>query len=127
MKRRYRTNTGNGTGTLTLVIIVCTLFLAYAMGGNSSPSSRSGITNGGNSVTNSERRTPTPTLHWATPIPDFVDSVAGDCDSSYPEVCIPPYPPDLDCGQISYRRFRVTGPDQHGFDGDNDGIGCERR
>jgi len=22
------------------------------------------------------------------------------CDSSYPSVCIPPYPPDLDCGEI---------------------------
>ena len=49
----------------------------------------------------------------------------GNCDPSYPGVCIPPYPPDLDCGDISYRRFDVRGPDSHGFDGDNDGIGCE--
>lgn len=47
------------------------------------------------------------------------------CDSSYPDVCIPPYPPDLDCGDITERRFAVRGPDPHGFDGDNDGIGCE--
>ena len=47
------------------------------------------------------------------------------CDPSYPDVCIPPYPPDLDCGEISYRNFRVTGSDPHGFDGDKDGIGCE--
>lgn len=49
----------------------------------------------------------------------------GRCDPSYPDVCIPPAPPDLDCGDISERRFRVTGNDPHGFDGDNDGIGCE--
>jgi len=49
----------------------------------------------------------------------------GRCDPSYPDVCIPPAPPDLDCGEITHRRFRVTGSDPHGFDGDNDGIGCE--
>lgn len=49
----------------------------------------------------------------------------GNCDPSYPTVCIPPYPPDLDCGEISFRRFTVQGSDPHGFDGDNDGIGCE--
>ena len=49
----------------------------------------------------------------------------GNCDPSYPTVCIPPPPPDLDCGQISYRRFKVLAPDPHGFDADHDGIGCE--
>jgi len=48
------------------------------------------------------------------------------CDPSYPDVCIPPAPPDLNCGDISLKRFRVIEPDPHGFDGDNDGIGCER-
>jgi hypothetical protein len=55
-------------------------------------------------------------------------TVGGACDPSYPTVCIPPppAPPDLDCGQITYRRFTVLPPDPHGFDGnDNDGIGCE--
>jgi outer membrane biosynthesis protein TonB len=47
------------------------------------------------------------------------------CDPSYPTVCIPPAPPDLDCPQISARRFVVRAPDPHGFDNDNDGIGCE--
>ncbi len=47
------------------------------------------------------------------------------CDSSYPSVCIPPYPPDLDCGEIGYSNFRVVPPDPHGFDRDRDGIGCE--
>jgi hypothetical protein len=49
----------------------------------------------------------------------------GNCDPSYPTVCIPPYPPDLDCADIPYRDFKVLPPDPHGFDGDNDGIGCE--
>lgn len=49
----------------------------------------------------------------------------GNCHSSYPTVCIPPPPPDLNCGDISHRRFQVVGSDPHGFDGDNDGIGCE--
>ena len=47
------------------------------------------------------------------------------CDPSYPTRCIPPPPPDLDCGDISHRNFAVRSPDPHGFDGDNDGVGCE--
>ena len=47
------------------------------------------------------------------------------CDASYPDVCIPPYPPDLDCGEISYRNFKVLPPDPHRFDGDKNGLGCE--
>jgi hypothetical protein len=50
-----------------------------------------------------------------------------NCDPSYPAVCIPSPPPDLDCGEIPYRRFAVVGSDPHGFDGDNDGMGCESR
>jgi micrococcal nuclease len=49
-----------------------------------------------------------------------------NCDAAYPDVCIPPPPPDLDCGDVPYRRFRVLPPDPHRLDGDNDGIGCER-
>lgn len=47
------------------------------------------------------------------------------CDPSYPDVCIPPPPPDLDCADVRWSRFRVVPPDPHGFDGDDDGIGCE--
>ena len=49
----------------------------------------------------------------------------GDCDSSYPDVCIPSPPPDLDCTDISDKKFTVLSPDPHGFDSDGDGIGCE--
>jgi hypothetical protein len=53
-------------------------------------------------------------------------SPAENCDrQSYPDVCIPTYPPDLDCGDIPHRRFTVRPPDPHGFDSDNDGVGCE--
>lgn len=48
-----------------------------------------------------------------------------NCSPYYPGVCIPPYPPDLNCGDISFRRFQVLQPDPHGFDRDKDGIGCE--
>jgi micrococcal nuclease len=40
-------------------------------------------------------------------------------------VCIPPSPPDLDCADIAFRRFRVLGPDPHRFDINRDGVGCE--
>jgi len=47
------------------------------------------------------------------------------CEPSYPDVCIPPPPPDLDCSDIPYRNFRVVGRDPHHFDGNHNGIGCE--
>lgn len=49
----------------------------------------------------------------------------GSCDPAYPSVCIAPPPPDLDCGDIAYRRFEVLAPDPHRFDLDHDGTGCE--
>ncbi|MDQ3875587.1 MAG: hypothetical protein M3322_08610 [Actinomycetota bacterium] len=50
----------------------------------------------------------------------------GRCDPSYPTVCIRPPPPDLDCRDIPHRKFRVLAPDPHHFDGDKNGVGCER-
>lgn len=61
-------------------------------------------------------------LLGGSPTPAFSP---GSCDPSYPTVCIPPPPPDLDCGDVLYRRFTVLAPDPHHFDGDHDGIGCE--
>ena len=55
-----------------------------------------------------------------TPRPRSIDR----CSPSY-DVCIPPAPPDLDCGDIEFRRFTVRPPDPHGFDADFDGVGCE--
>lgn len=51
---------------------------------------------------------------------------AANCDPAYPDVCIAPPPPDLDCRDITYRNFRVLPPDPHNFDPDGDGRGCER-
>jgi hypothetical protein len=48
-----------------------------------------------------------------------------DCDNSYPDECIPPPPPVLECSNISEDDFEVRGSDPHGFDDDNDGMGCE--
>jgi hypothetical protein len=52
-------------------------------------------------------------------------SNGSNCDPSYPDFCIASPPPDLNCADISQKRFTVAGSDPHGFDRDNDGIGCE--
>lgn len=56
-----------------------------------------------------------------------ISAGGGRCDPSYPDVCIPPISVagDLDCGDVSERRFRVVPPDPHGFDANGDGVGCE--
>jgi hypothetical protein len=56
----------------------------------------------------------------APPVPP-----AGNCDPSYPDVCIPPPPPDQTCDEVGLNDIRVVGADPHDFDGDHDGIGCE--
>jgi micrococcal nuclease len=65
-----------------------------------------------------EIQLPVPTVPPITPAKQ-------SCDPSYQDVCIPSPPPDLDCGEISYKNFKVVGSDPHRFDGDGDGIGCE--
>lgn len=47
------------------------------------------------------------------------------CDPSYPGVCIPSPPSDLDCADVTFRNFHVRAPDPQNFDGDHNGIGCE--
>jgi len=53
-------------------------------------------------------------------------TTSGSCHPAYPDDCIPPAPPDLDCGDIA-RRVRVDHAhgDPHRFDADKDGWGCE--
>ena len=48
----------------------------------------------------------------------------GGCEASYPDVCIPPPPPDLDCGDLEFSDIRVLSPDPHNLDADGDGVGC---
>jgi hypothetical protein len=54
--------------------------------------------------------------------------VAGECDPSYPDLCLPPAPPYLNCDYIyglGASHITVYAPDPHGFDSDSDGVGCE--
>jgi uncharacterized protein YraI len=54
--------------------------------------------------------------------------VAGDCDPSYPDLCIPPGSADLNCDYVfglGLSSITVYAPDPHGFDGDGNGVGCE--
>ncbi len=60
-----------------------------------------------------------------SPPQPIVGGNGGGGGPSYPDVCIPPSPPDLDCPEISAINFRVVGADPHRFDGDHDGVGCE--
>ncbi len=62
------------------------------------------------------------------PVDEAPPAQGGDCDPSYPGVCILPISVsgDLNCGDVPYENFKVLPPDPHGFDGnDNDGLGCE--
>jgi hypothetical protein len=54
-----------------------------------------------------------------TPVPQ------SGCDPSYPDFCIAPPPPSLNCDNIPQKNFRVLSPDPHGFDKDKDRIGCD--
>lgn len=73
---------------------------------------------------------PPPAPAPAPPPPVPAAAPAGNCDASYPDFCIAPAPPDLDCADIG-RRFTVVQPDPHQFDGragqvgEPDGVGCE--
>jgi micrococcal nuclease len=67
---------------------------------------------------------PLPTQPAVEPAPTAPPQ-GGNCDPSYPDVCIAPPPPDLDCKDVPYKRFRVLAPDPHNFDGNHDGVGCE--
>jgi hypothetical protein len=61
------------------------------------------------------------------PPPPPSGASGGKCAASYPDECIAPPPPDLNCADIAYRNFRVLwnvpDPDPHHFDGNRDGMG----
>jgi endonuclease YncB( thermonuclease family) len=58
---------------------------------------------------------------------EFTDSP--DCHPSYPTLCIPPPPPDINCDELLDRDFvvrhDVPDPDPHRLDEDGNGVGCE--
>ena len=45
-----------------------------------------------------------------------------DCAEGY-DPCVPPYPPDVDCAELS-GPYRVTPPDPHRLDPDGNGKAC---
>ncbi|HEX2053246.1 MAG TPA: thermonuclease family protein [Actinomycetota bacterium] len=68
----------------------------------------------------------------APPAPDAMQPPAAQtgCHPSYPDFCVAPPPPDLDCADIG-RQLTVRQPDPHRLDGqpgqagEPDGVGCE--
>lgn len=65
---------------------------------------------------------PAPKPQPAAPAP-AADSGSG-CDPNYTGTCVPQVSYDLNCDDIG-GSVEVVGSDPHGFDGDNDGYGCE--
>ena len=50
-----------------------------------------------------------------------------DCEPAYPNDCLPPPPPDLDCADIGHRvEVDHQYGDPHRLDADGDGVGCDR-
>jgi hypothetical protein len=76
-------------------------------------------------ATTTTRRPRPATTTTRRPRPTTTRPPAQNCDPSYPDFCIPPPPPDLDCADVNGSNFTVLPPDPHGFDGNSDGVGCE--
>jgi len=76
--------------------------------------------------------TPVPVVAPPPPVAPIV-APPSNCESSYPDICIPIGSSDLDCPDMYAQgismirvRYDVANPDPHRFDGsDNDGWGCE--
>ncbi len=67
-----------------------------------------------------------PSGHVPTTVVPRPSSGGTTCDPSYPDFCIPPPPPDLDCKDVApHHNFRVLPPDPHRFDANGDGKGCQ--
>jgi micrococcal nuclease len=72
---------------------------------------------------------PPPPPPPAEPPPPSLPPPPARCAPSYPDFCVAPPPPDLDCADFDQKRFRVlwtvADPDPHRLDGDRDGVACE--
>ncbi|MBB3049984.1 micrococcal nuclease [Prauserella isguenensis] len=62
---------------------------------------------------------PEPRQELEQPVPGSEPGAAPEGVVSYP------HPPDKDCSEIDESNFRVQEGDPHGFDADDDGIGCD--
>lgn len=62
---------------------------------------------------------------------DFAAGALGssECNAAYPSLCLPAAKPgvNVDCANLTARRFVVLRPDPFYLDADRDGIGCEIR
>jgi micrococcal nuclease len=72
----------------------------------------------------------TPVVKQTPQQTEVVDPAGGGagCDPSYPDLCIPPPPPDLDCDYVydqGFSHITVLPPDPHTLDGNQDGVACE--
>ena len=76
-------------------------------------------------TTTSQPTTTTTKATTTSSKPTTTTTEAENCDPYYPDFCIPPPPPDLNCSDIPQKNFTVLQPDPHGFDGNKDGVGCE--
>ena len=56
--------------------------------------------------------------------PYYSTQSSGNCSPSYPDVCIPPPPAVVNCGNFQFP-IRVLPPDPHDLDRNGNGIGCE--
>jgi hypothetical protein len=62
----------------------------------------------------------------APPTTERAPPPESNCDPAYPNDCIPPPPPDLDCADIGHRvEVDHRYGDPHRLDTDGDGIGCD--
>jgi micrococcal nuclease len=52
-------------------------------------------------------------------------SAQGQCHQAYPDICLPTGK-DVNCSDISHKRFKVLQPDPYRLDSDRNGIGCEK-
>jgi Flp pilus assembly pilin Flp len=60
--------------------------------------------------------------------PGTLKPPTAQCDPNYGGACVPPYPPDLDCEDLTALGLplpvSVVDGDPHGLDPDGDGLGC---
>ena len=71
---------------------------------------------------------PTATQFILTIQPSSSEQQQGNCDPHYPDVCINSSP-RLICDELRAKgisHFRVLPPDPLGYDGDGDGVGCDK-
>lgn len=74
--------------------------------------------------TSTPTTTPTP-LPTRTPTQPQPTLDPAQCESSYPDFCIPINQSSISCSDLPRGNFTVLPPDPYNFDGDGDGVGCE--